>query len=116
MNQQIYDRLLWLARNQQLSSYTDIGGLVGLDMNEEADRHEISRLLEEIARFVHAQHWPMLTALVIHWGNDNNPGEGFFAIAQELGLFGGTRNELARTTFWARQVAAVFAFDGWPQI
>lgn len=109
MHQQIYDALVQLARNKQLTSYSDIAPLAGLDMNVEADRQRISLLLEEIARFEHSHKRPMLTALVIHRGNDNNPGEGFFSIAQELGLFQGSRDDIVRTTFWAQQVGDVHA-------
>jgi len=49
----------------------------------------------------------MLTALIVHRGNDNNPGEGFFAIAQEFGLYNGSRDQIARLTFWANMVTEV---------
>jgi hypothetical protein len=107
MNQQIYDELVRLARSRQLTTYSDISLLASLDMSVEADRQQMSLILEEIARFEHSQNRPMLTALVIHRGNDNNPGEGFFSIAQELGLFQGSRNNIERTTFWAQQVGDV---------
>jgi hypothetical protein len=109
MHQPIYDRLLELASNRLLTSYSDIAPLAGLDMNAEKDRKKMSELLEEIARFEHGENRPMLTALVIHRGNDNNPGEGFFAIALELGLFQGSRDDIMRTTFWTQQVADVHA-------
>ena len=49
----------------------------------------------------------MLTAIVVHRGDDNNPGEVFFAIANELGRFNGSRDPLARLEFWVRQVQEV---------
>ncbi|ELI5417777.1 hypothetical protein RRJ97_004407 [Vibrio parahaemolyticus] len=49
----------------------------------------------------------MLTSLVIHKGNDNNPGEGFYSIASELGIYNGSRNNLDRITFWVSQVSLV---------
>ena len=109
MHQQIYDTLVQLARDRLLTSYSDIAPLANLDMNVDADRQQMSQLLGEIARFEHSQKRPMLTSLVIHRGDDNNPGEGFFAIAQELGLFQGSRDDIVRTTFWARQVGDVHA-------
>jgi len=50
---------------------------------------------------------PMLTALVVHRGNDNNPGEGFFSIAHDFGLYDGSRDQMARLIFWSNQVTAV---------
>lgn len=76
-------------------------------MENECDRDEIATLLREIAVHEHNVGRPMLTALIVHRGNDNNPGEGFFSIARELGLYNGSRHQVARVTFWANQVANV---------
>ena len=107
MNQILYDELVRLARAGRLSTYSDVSPLVGLSMDEEEDRAEIARLLGEIAIYEHNEGRPMLTALIVHRGNDNNPGEGFFSIAQEFGLFDGSRNQISRLTFWANQVTQV---------
>ncbi|GAP75944.1 hypothetical protein W04_2485 [Pseudoalteromonas sp. SW0106-04] len=81
-------------------------------MESEEDRDEIARLLGEIARHEHHQGRPMLTSLVIHKGNDNNPGEGFFSIATELDIYSGSRDQLERVTFWSNQVTDVH--NHWP--
>lgn len=107
MNQILYDELMRLARARQLAAYSDVSPLVGLSMDREQDRDEIARLLGEIAVHEHAEGRPMLTALIVHRGNDNNPGEGFFSIAQELGLYNGSREQISRLTFWANQVTEV---------
>ncbi|MDD2914147.1 MAG: hypothetical protein PHP70_02390 [Gallionella sp.] len=107
MNQILYDELVKLAKSDKLTFYSKVAPLVGLSMDDEEDRNEIARLLGEIAVYEHKQGRPMLTSLVIHKGNDNNPGEGFFSIATELGLYSGSRDQLERVTFWANQVKAV---------
>lgn len=107
MNQILYDELVRLARSGGLSTYSDVSPLVGLSMDEEDDRVEIAKLLREIAIYEHNEERPMLTALIVHRGNDNNPGEGFFSIAQEFGLFDGSRNQTSRLVFWANQVTQV---------
>ena len=107
MHTGIYNRLLELARAQQLTTYSNIAPLAGLSMENEADRDRISQLLGEIVLHEAGEGRPMLTAIVIHRGNDNNPGEGFFAIATQLGLFNGSRHQLRRLEFWARQVQEV---------
>ncbi|NWE74937.1 hypothetical protein [Pseudomonas yamanorum] len=107
MNQTLYNELVRLARAQALAAYSDISPLVGLFMDREEDRDAIARLLGEIALYEYSEGRPMLTALIVHRGDDNNPGEGFFGIAQELKIFNGTRDQISRLTFWANQVTAV---------
>ncbi|WP_417541490.1 hypothetical protein [Methylophaga thalassica] len=107
MNQVLYDELVLLARRRDLTFYSRIAPLVGLSMENEEDRNEIATLLGEIATYEHENKRPMLTSLVIHKWNDNNPGEGFFSIATELELYSGSRDQLQRVTFWSNQVTAV---------
>jgi hypothetical protein len=107
MNQILYDELVRLARAEQLAAYSDVAPLIGLSMDRDADRDEIAKLLGDIAVHEHEEGRSMLTALVVHRGNDNNPGEGFFAIAQKLGIYSGSRDQIKRLTFWANQVTAV---------
>jgi hypothetical protein len=104
----LYEKLVALAESKTLAAYSDVAPLIGLDMAREADREEMTSKLAEIARFEHSNGRPMLTALVVHLGSDNNPGEGFFSIAKEFGMYGGSRNPIQRLTFWARQVQLVF--------
>jgi hypothetical protein len=108
MNQTLYDKLVDLAKTDDLAAYSNVAPLIGLDMANDADRDEIAIKLGEIARFEHAHGRPMLTSLIVHYGNDNNPGEGYFAIAKELGLYSGSRDSIKRLTFWANQVRLVY--------
>ena len=107
MNQTLYGELVRLARIRDLTFYSRVAPLVGLSMENDEDRDEIARLLGEIAVYENQNERPMLTSLVIHKGNDNNPGEGFFSIANELELYFGSRDQLQRVTFWSNQVTAV---------
>jgi hypothetical protein len=110
MHKAIYQRLSELAETASLSTYSEIAPLAALTMDTEEGRAEISRLLGEIARHEEAAGRPMLTALVVHAGQDNNPGEGFFAIAEEFGRFSGSRNQTRRLEFWVQEVIAVRAY------
>jgi hypothetical protein len=107
MNLILYDELVRLAKSQTLAAYSDVAPLVGLSMDNDVDRNEIARLLGEIAIHEDVEGRPMLTALIVHRGDDNNPGEGFLSLAQELGHFDGTRDLIAKLTFWANQVTQV---------
>jgi len=111
MNEQIYQALLEIARRRELTTYSDIAPLAGLNMDIDTDRDAMSDILEAIARHEETEGRPMLTAVVIHRGSDNNPGEGFYAIATELQRYGGSRHQLRRLEFWVSQVAQVH--DHW---
>lgn len=101
MHQGIYDRLTELARALpgRLTTYSDIAPLAGLLMNNDADREEISTRLGKILLHEVNQGCPLLTAIVVHRGNGNNPGEGFFSIATDIGRFNGSRDPLVRLDF-----------------
>lgn len=110
MHTGIYHRLLELARAGRLTTYSDITPLAGLSVADDADRDRMSDLLGEILKHEVREGRPLLTAIVVHRGNDNNPGEGFFAISGELGRFSGSRDALARLEFWVRQVQNVHRY------
>jgi hypothetical protein len=113
MHMGIYNCLLELARAKEieLTSYSRIAPLAGLSMSNDADRDRMSELLCEILRYEVTQGRPLLTAIVVHEGDDNNPGERFFAIAScELNRFDGSRDPIARLEFWVRQVQEVHAY------
>ena len=86
MHQAIYERLQAVARAEDITYYSDIAPLANLDMDLDTDRERISELLREIALHEHQLGRPLLTAVVIHFA-DNQPGQGFFTLSRELGLF-----------------------------
>lgn len=107
MHMSVYNRLIELARSERLTTYSDIAPLAGLSMDIDEDREQISQILSEIAQHEASSGRPMLTAIVVHRGGDNNPGEGFFKAARDFGLFDGSRQQIPRLEFWARQVREV---------
>lgn len=86
MNQALYERLCGVARRGQVTRYSEIAPLLDLDMADAEDRSQISVLLDEISRHEHELGHPLLSAVVIHM-DDNIPGNGFFTLASQLGLF-----------------------------
>lgn len=109
MNQVIHNELTRLAQNGLITSYGDLGRLIGLSMEVDNDRDEMTRILEVIARNEQLLRHPMLTAIVVHHGDDHIPGEGFFAIASEFGRFNGSRNPMDRLQYWVTELQSVFA-------
>lgn len=62
-------------------------------------------LLGAISTRVHGEGKPLITALVIYKGA-NEPGDGFFSIAQRLGrLPSGPLSRSVKDDFWMREVA-----------
>lgn len=110
MHIEIYNRLLELARAQKLTYYSEIAPLASLSMDIEEDRDRIASLLWEIVEHERNNDRPMLTAIVVHRGLDNNPGEGFFSAGVKIGKFDGSRDPIARLEFWVRQVSEVHGY------
>lgn len=107
MNQEIYSELIRLAKQNALTTYSDIALLTDLSMESDVDRNELSTLLAEIAESEQVEGRPMLTAIVVHSGGDNNPGEGFFSLAHAYGRFSGSRLKIDRLTYWVSEVHQV---------
>lgn len=104
MNQRLYDRLKEVATAQKFVYYSNIAPLVNLDMSLPPDRAEIGRLLGEVSEHEHAQGRPLLSVVVIsHDGN--KPGEGFFTLARDLGVYTGPDED----TYWNTELKRVWA-------
>lgn len=88
MNQVLYERLCEIARLGRVTRYSEISPIIGLNMGNPDHRDQMSALLDEISRHEHSQGRPLLSAVVIHM-DDNVPGNGFFTLASDLGLFHG---------------------------
>lgn len=103
----LYEKLVQLAKTKSLAAYSNVAPLIDLDMSKDQDRDEIARRLGDIVLYENENGRPMLTALIVHYGNDNNPGEGFFSAAEKIGLYKGSRDPINRLTFWSNQVTLV---------
>lgn len=88
MNQLLYERLCDVAVRGRVTRYSEIAPIVGLSMANPEHRDQMSALLDDISRHEHMQGRPLLSAVVIHM-DDNIPGNGFFTLANNLGLFHG---------------------------
>jgi hypothetical protein len=90
MNNSIRTYLIELARQKanQTVTYQKLSDdcNLGFNMRENPhERKEIGSLLGDISRFEFEQKRPLLSALVIRFG-DNSEGDGFYQLAEELGL------------------------------
>lgn len=102
----IYDRLVEIAKGGDVTYYSDIAPLAGLDMSLPPDRNRISDILDEISRTESSLGRPLLSAIVI-LKDENIPGDGFFKMAKELRLYDGSDD----FRFWIRELRRVH--DHW---
>lgn len=103
LNRPIYDELKRVAREQRTTTYSEIAHLAGLEMENQDDRNRMGEILGKISTYEHQDGRPMLTAVVVH-KHDNMPGDGFFELAQRLGLMPRGEDRLA---FFARELTRV---------
>lgn len=109
MHTGIYEQLKTVARAKGTIHYSDIAPLAGLDMELQEDRNRIAAILDEISRHEHDEGRPLLSAVVVHKGEET-PGDGFFKMARSVGvMLPGDR----RMTFFARELGRVH--DAWRQ-
>jgi hypothetical protein len=88
MNEELYQTLRKVAAEGQVTHYSIVAPIVGLDMSHPEDRNQISVLLDAISTHEHQNGRPLLSAVVIH-RQDNIPGNGFFQMAQRVGVYNG---------------------------
>lgn len=88
----IYEELIRVARAGQVTYYSNIAPMAGLDMSNPVDRNEIATILFRISSYEHQLGNPMLSAVVV-LKEQNSPGKGFFTLAAELALYSGTTSD-----------------------
>jgi hypothetical protein len=76
-------------------------------MHLEPDSKLFARMLDDISRYSNEEGWGMLSAVVIHKGDDYLPGPGFFKLGRELGR--DTSDKLAFHSAELRRVHDAFA-------
>jgi hypothetical protein len=101
------------ARLKKTTSYTELNttlerrtGLLGFDFTRADERAAMGHLLYLIVM----RSWPetklMLSALVLYL-NSNDPGTGFYSLAQELELLPAKASAQKKEEFWVTQVKAL---------
>ncbi len=105
----IYNKLKEVARNQGITNYSDVGNLIGLDMDTEYGRIRIAQILDDINIYENEKDRPMLSSVVI-LKNGDRPGLGYFKCARGLGKYQGGDD----LTFFLEEVKKVYKI--WSQI
>ncbi|KQS46554.1 hypothetical protein ASG38_12225 [Flavobacterium sp. Leaf359] len=88
MNTLVRTYLIELARKRtnQTVNYQKLSDdcKLGFKMENPFHRKELGLLLGDISRYEHMSERPLLSALVLRAG-DNNEGDGFYKLSEELG-------------------------------
>ena len=90
----IYKKTIQVAKSGGITHYSDIAPLVGLSMMLPPDRKTLADMLNHISESEHENGKPLLAAVVILKRNPVGvkkkiPGNGFFGMAQKVGLYNG---------------------------
>jgi hypothetical protein len=73
-------------------------------MASQADRNRIAELLGEISTHEHNMAHPLLSAVVL-LADEGKPGQGFFTLARDVGLYQGDDD----LKFWLDEIKQVHA-------
>ena len=73
------------AREGQILYYGELGRSLGLDMDDQLQRHHLATLLGEISKAEVVEGRPMLSCLVVQ-RDGGAPGPGFYNLARDLGV------------------------------
>ena len=97
-------------RTNQLVTYQEVNQdcELGLDFNISHDRDVIGEVLGEISQEEHENGRPLLSAIVVKKGADNNVGKGFYDLAEGLGY--GDGRKLQRESFLETEQQNVIEF------
>lgn len=94
MRNDVYGKLVSVARSQNLISYDDLNKQLnlGLDFTRPPDRNLIGKWVGEISESEVKAGRHMLSALVGHKEGEGvgDPGKGFYEFARELGVYTGS--------------------------
>ena len=100
--QAILLRLIEVAKVRGTTFYSDIAPLAGLDLGSEVGRIHIAQILDKINRGEASDGRPLLSAIVLSM-EENRPGEGFFRLAEQLGMYRGGDWD----TYWLKELQLV---------
>lgn len=106
--QAIYDKIREVAKSRDITYYAEIAPLAGLNLASPGDIARLSSILGDISTAEHRDGRPLLSAVVIR-KEENSPGQGFFGLAQALGLHNGDDN----FAFWVQELQRVHDYWGW---
>jgi hypothetical protein len=73
------------------------------------DRLEIGNIFGYISEYEHENNHPLLSAVVVT-DISKGPGDGFYGLAEGLGLYSGSPNKQTQYEFWVKELTKVYEF------
>jgi len=101
----VYAELINAARRRGTVTYQELAEVVGLPLRGSHMGRELGMLLGAVSEDEVHLGRPMLSAVAINVSG--SPGDGFFALAKELGLFNSSDPQ-AQKQFWEDQKQQVY--------
>jgi hypothetical protein len=92
LHHEVYEKLIRVAKAEEITYYSEVAPLAGLDMGDPIDRIKISDILFRISSYEHQLDHPLLSAVVV-LKEGNRPGQGFYTLAADLELYDGDTRE-----------------------
>lgn len=108
----VYCLLIGAAQARQTVHYRDIADLMGLPHMGNYTGLMTGRMLGDIVTREQSLGRPMLSAVVVSSTNEQ-PGSGFYALAEQLGLIAPDASAQERKAFWERERDQVY--EVWAQ-
>lgn len=103
VKEQVYEILKGCAKIRKMTTYSELASKITATQVGPWSL-ELFQILGEISESEVQNGRPMLSALVIHKLGDQEPGKGFYELAEELGY-----EVTDRTMFWINELKGVFA-------
>lgn len=108
LNQNVYEYLKQVARDEHTVTYSEIAQILGLNMQSQLDRNELGEVLGAISTYEFSQGRPLLSVVTV-FTNEGFPSNGFFNLAKDLGKFAGS-TEMDKLTFFATELKAAHQY------
>jgi hypothetical protein len=119
-DQRVFADLKQVAQRRSMITYTDLFIKHGRLFPEGAlftdlphHREIMSQVLGEIGQFEHDNGRPLITAACVLAGEEPPiPGQGFFELAENCGLYSGSKSETNKVVYFAKELSKVHKFWG----
>jgi len=107
MNNKMYKKLIEVAEQDTVITYSRLNSELGLGLNFESpgDRVKMSDMLGEISEHEFEHDRPLLSGVVIEKKVPLFPAHGFFSMAKKLGV---QSPKVSDVTFWAQELTRLY--------
>ncbi len=106
MYEELKKFLVDAARAERSVYYEEIAPMFGFNYDRDHDRAEVGRILGVVSKEEVEADRPMLSAVVVHKGGDEMPGDGFFKLARELHRYRGGDKKI----YWASELKELYDY------